>query len=65
MTWRIWGIFVHKLKNSDFLLESEMAELNQNQNSKQPDRPSAVWKKLFCLGNKWIAQLIKLFTHVL
>ena len=55
MTWRIWEIFVHKLKNSDFLLESEMAELNQNQNSKQSDRPNAVWKKLFCLGNKWIA----------
>ena len=46
MTWRIWEIFVHKLKNSDFLLESEMAELNQNQNSEQPDRPNAVWKKI-------------------
>ena len=27
----------HRLKNSDFILESKMAELNQNQNSKQPD----------------------------
>ena len=27
----------HKLKNSDFVLESKMAELNQNKNSKQLD----------------------------
>ena len=27
----------HRLKNNDFLLENKMAELNQNQNSKQPD----------------------------
>ena len=27
----------HRLKNSDFILESKMAELNQNKNSKQPD----------------------------
>ena len=32
----------HRLKNSDFMLESKMKELNQNQNSKQPDRPDAV-----------------------
>ena len=32
----------HRLKNSDFLLESKMAELNQNKNLKQPDRPDAV-----------------------
>ena len=25
------------LQNSDFILESKMVELNQNQNSKQPD----------------------------
>ena len=25
------------LKNRDFILESKMAELNQNKNSKQPD----------------------------
>ena len=31
-------------KNNDFILESKMAELNQNKNSKQPDRPDAVWK---------------------
>ena len=49
MTWRICQIFVHKLKNSDFVLESEMVELNQNKNSKQSDRPDAVWKLYFTL----------------
>ena len=29
-------------KNSDFILESKIAELNQNQNSKQSDRPDVV-----------------------
>ena len=32
----------HKLKNSGFILESEIAELNQNKNSKQPDGLDAV-----------------------
>ena len=32
VTWGIWQIFVHKLKNNDFILESKMAELNQNKN---------------------------------
>ena len=27
----------HRLKNSDYILESKMAELNQNKNSKQSD----------------------------
>ena len=31
-------------KNINFILESKMAELNQNKNSKQPDRPDAAWK---------------------
>ena len=31
----------HKLKNSDFILESKM-KLNQNKNSKKPDQPGAV-----------------------
>ena len=44
MTWRIWQIFVHRLKNSVFILESKKEELNQNKNSKQPDLPVAVWK---------------------
>ena len=30
------------LKNRDFILESKMTELNQNKNSKQPERPDAV-----------------------
>ena len=49
MTSRIWQIFVHRLKNIDFVLERKMAELNQNKNSKQPDRPDAVWKFCFTL----------------
>ena len=32
----------HRLKNSDIILESKMAELNQNKNLKQPDQPDAV-----------------------
>ena len=47
MTWRIWQIFVHRLKNSNFILESKKVELNQNQNSKQPDWPDAVWNLYF------------------
>ena len=33
---------VERLKNSDFILNIKMPELNQNKNSKQPDRPDAV-----------------------
>ena len=40
-----------RLKNSNFILESKMAELNQNKNSKQLDRPDSV-RKLFYLKNK-------------
>ena len=39
----------HKLNNSRSILESKMAELNQNKNSKQPDQPDAVWKLYFAL----------------
>ena len=39
----------HRLKKSDIILESKMAELNQNKNSKQPDRPDAMWKLYFTL----------------
>ena len=49
LTWRIWQIFVYRLKNSDFIFESKMAELNQNKNSEQPDRPDVVWKIYFNL----------------
>ena len=34
----------HRLKN--FILESKMVERNQNQNSKQPDRPDEAYKLL-------------------
>ena len=33
---------LHRMKNSDFILESKIAELNQNKNLKQPDRPDTV-----------------------
>ena len=32
----------HRLKNSDFILEIKMAELNQNKNPKQSDQPDVV-----------------------
>ena len=34
--------FRSQSENSNFILESKIAELNQNKNSKQPDRPDAV-----------------------
>ena len=34
--------YFYRLKNSEFILESKMAELNQNKNSKQGYRPDAV-----------------------
>ena len=40
---------VERLKNSDFILEIKMAELNQKKNSKQRDRPDAVCKLYFTL----------------
>ena len=49
MTGRIWQIFVHRLKNSDFILESKMAELNQNKNWKQSAQPDTVWKLYFIM----------------
>ena len=39
----------HGLKNGDFILGSEMAELNQNNNTKQLDRSDAVTKLYFTL----------------
>ena len=39
----------HKLKNSHFILESKMAELNHNKNSKQLDQPDALRKLYFTL----------------
>ena len=31
-------------ENSNFIWESKMVELNQNKNSKQPDRSDTLWK---------------------
>ena len=39
----------HRLKSSDFSLESKMAELNQNKNCKQLVRPDTVRKLCFTL----------------
>ena len=51
----ICQIFVHRLRNTSFMLESKMAEPNQIKNSNQTDRPEAVWKFVFYLVNKWKA----------
>ena len=45
--WRIWQIFLYRLKNNNSILKSKMEELNQNKNSKQPDQPDSVWKVYF------------------
>ena len=42
MTRRTWEIFVHRLKNSHFTLESKMAGQNQKKISKQLDPPDTV-----------------------
>ena len=42
--------FTKFLFTGDFISESKMAELNQNRNSKQPDRPDTVWKTYFTLA---------------
>ena len=40
---------VESLKDSDLSLESKMAKQNQNNNSKQPDRPDPVQNLYFAL----------------
>ena len=40
---------VESLENRDFILETKLAELNHNKNSKQPDRPEVIWKLYFTL----------------
>ena len=39
----------YRLKNSDFILESKLVELNKNKNSKQLDWPDVVWNLCFTL----------------
>ena len=41
-----WDNF-YRPKNSDFILEINMAELNQNKKSKQPDQSDTIWKLYF------------------
>ena len=46
----MWNLVnFYRLKNSDFILESKMVELNQNKNSEQLDQPDAVRKLNFIL----------------
>ena len=52
MTWRIWQILIYRLKNSDFLLEIKMGELNQNKNLKQLDQLDAVKNFYFSMEIK-------------
>ena len=41
----LWNLTnFHRLKNSNLILESKLAELNKNKNSKQPNRPYACEK---------------------
>ena len=40
---------VQRLKNSDFILGTKMAEQNKSKNSKQPDQADALWKLYFTL----------------
>ena len=64
----------HKLKNSDYILEAKMAELNQNKNSKQPDRPDSTeinstellflrYKKIFKKALK-IGDFLQCLVHI-
>ena len=39
----------HRLKNSDFTLESKMVELTQNKNSKRPDQRDAEFEFYFTM----------------
>ena len=39
-----------RLKNSDFILQSKISELNKNKKSKLADRPEPVQKHYFTLG---------------
>ena len=47
MPWRICQFFFHRLKNSNFILGSKMAKLNQNKY--RPDWSDVVWTLCFNL----------------
>ena len=55
----------HSLKDSNFILERKMAELNKNKKLKATRSTRCSIKTLFYLGNKWITQLTKILTNVL
>ena len=56
MTLRIWQIFLHWVKNIDLILESNMAKLIQNKNSKQTiDKMQC---ENFLSPSKWINSTI-------
>ena len=40
---------IETLENRDFISERKIAQLNQNKDSKQPDRPNALRKLYFTL----------------
>ena len=55
----------HSLKDSNFILERKMAELNKNKKLETTRTTRCSIKTLFYLGNKWITQLTKILTNVL
>ena len=55
----------HSLKDSNFILERKMAELNKNKKLETTRSTRCSIKTLFYLGNKWITQLTKILTNVL
>ena len=55
----------HSLKDSNFILERKMAELNKNKKLKATRSTRCSIKTLFYLGNKWITQLTKILRNVL
>ena len=41
--WWHWRLMQNLKENSDFILEIKIVQLNQNENSKQPDRRDVEW----------------------
>ena len=58
ITWRIWQIVIHRLKNGNFILESKMAELNEKKKFQNNQIDQMQCENFIYLRNKWIAQLI-------
>ena len=57
MTWGIWDILVHRLENSNFILESKKTELNQNKKFKTTRFTRCSVNILFYLCKRRIVQL--------